>query len=348
MPLYIGVDFHPHQQTVCWCDTQTGETDLQTLHHDLEKVREFYQSLPPAIVGMEATTKATWFEKLLADTNHQLLVANPVISSQKRTSRHKSDKRDARNLLHLLLTNEFPAIWRRPAANTQVLEILRARSNLVRQRTQIYNRLQAIAHDGGLAKGKAATKGYQELIKAVELDAAGQLNRNQLFDLLAKVNEQLTELESWLLAKAVTDEQVKLLMTQSGVGYLTALAVVKTIGPVSRFERPTKQIPAFIGLEPLGRESAGKHKATQISRAGSKLVRYLLGQSAHLAGRYDVELKRFYQRLAKRKPKPVAKTATARKLLVKLVIMLRDNVTAAEFDQRGRPVNDARGAQGLQ
>ncbi len=28
MSLYIGVDFHPHQQTVCWCDTETGETDF--------------------------------------------------------------------------------------------------------------------------------------------------------------------------------------------------------------------------------------------------------------------------------------------------------------------------------
>lgn len=25
MTLYMGVDFHPHQQTVCWCDAKTGE-----------------------------------------------------------------------------------------------------------------------------------------------------------------------------------------------------------------------------------------------------------------------------------------------------------------------------------
>lgn len=46
--------------------------------------------------------------------------------------------------------------------------------------------------------------------------------------------------------------------------------------------------------------------------------------------------------LAKKKPKAVAKTATARKLLVKLSIMLRDNITADEFDQRGRTVGNAR------
>jgi hypothetical protein len=52
MTFYIGVDFHPYQQTVCWCDKQTGETGSLKLLHDIEKVREFYSELPkPAIVG---------------------------------------------------------------------------------------------------------------------------------------------------------------------------------------------------------------------------------------------------------------------------------------------------------
>ncbi|MEO7660550.1 MAG: hypothetical protein ABIV48_13125 [Pyrinomonadaceae bacterium] len=35
MTLYIGVDFHPHQQTVAWCDVRTGETRTGDLVHDL-------------------------------------------------------------------------------------------------------------------------------------------------------------------------------------------------------------------------------------------------------------------------------------------------------------------------
>jgi hypothetical protein len=69
--------------------------------------------------------------------------------------------------------------------------------------------------------------------------------------------------------------------------------------------------------------------------------------AAHIACRSDVKLKSFYKRLAKKKPKPVAKTAAARKLLVKLAIMLRDQITAEEFDQRGRTVGNARGRQDL-
>ena len=46
MTLYIGVDFHPHQQTVAWCDSETGETRRFDLVHDLEQVRRFYTTLP--------------------------------------------------------------------------------------------------------------------------------------------------------------------------------------------------------------------------------------------------------------------------------------------------------------
>jgi hypothetical protein len=93
----------------------------------------------------------------------------------------------------------------------------------------------------------------------------------------------------------------------------------------------------------LEKESAGKRKQGKISRSGSWITRFLFGQSAHISTRYDERLRGFYKRLCKKKPKAVAKTATSRKLLVKLVIMLRDEITAEEFDRRGRTVSDARG-----
>ena len=62
MTLYIGVDFHPHQRTLAWCDTRTGETETVDLKHDLERVRKFYSSFnEPAVIGNEASAKAEWF-----------------------------------------------------------------------------------------------------------------------------------------------------------------------------------------------------------------------------------------------------------------------------------------------
>ena len=347
MTLYIGVDFHPHQQTVAWCDTRTGETRTIDLVHDLEQVREFYKSLPePAIIGIEASVRAVWFENMLFENDHKLLVGNPVLIRKRATSRHKNDRRDAELILELLMRNEFPALWRRPSESNQILEILHLRQRLVRQRTQVYNRLQSLAHNAGLPKGRMKTAAFQAMIEAVEMDEAGEIGRTHLFELLEKLNEQITRLEEWLKKKAALDKPVQLLMTQKGVGYLTSLATVHTLGDVSRFKRTAKQTASFAGLDPLERSSAGKTRFGRISKAGSPLLRYQLGQAAQIASRLDPKLKSFHKRLAKKKPKAVAKTATARKLLVKLSIMLRDSITADEFDRRGRTVGNARVAPG--
>ena len=349
MTLYIGVDFHPHQQTLSWCDTETGETETVDLKHDLEAVREFYTSLPgPAIVGIEASSRAVWFENMLFETGHKLVVGNPVLIRKRATSRHKNDRRDAELILELLLRGEFPAIWRRPRTSDEVIDILGLRHKLVRQRTQVYNRLQALAHSAGLPKGRVRTKKFRELLESVEMTEAARLARSQYLGLLCSLGERIAELEEWLRQKADSNGSVQLLLSQRGVGYLTALVTVHTVGDVSRFKRVDKAVVSFAGLDPLERSSAGRRSFGSISKAGSPLLRYHLGQAAQIASRYDAKLKGFHKRLAKKKPKAVAKTAAARKLLVKLAIMLRDNISADEFDRRGRTVGNAREPHGLQ
>jgi transposase len=348
MTLYIGVDMHPHQQTLAWCDTQTGETRTLDLVNDPQIVREFYTSLPePAVVGIEASARATWFEEMLFETGHKLLVGNPVLIRKRATSRHKNDRRDAELILKLLLQNEFPEIWRRPPESDQILEMLRLRKSFIRQRTQVYNRLQALAHSVGMPKGKIRTKGFQQMLKAARMNEVASIRREHLFSLVEKLDKQIGELTNWLDKKADKDKSVQLLLSQKGVGNLTALATVHTIGDVSRFPRLSRQIANFAGLDPVEDSSAGRVRFRSISKAGSSLLRHQLGQAANIACRSDANLKCFYKRLAKKKPKAVAKTAAARKLLVKLSIMLRDKITADEFDRRGRTVGNAREAQGL-
>ncbi|MEP7148534.1 MAG: IS110 family transposase [Acidobacteriota bacterium] len=348
MTLYIGVDFHPHQQTLAWCDTETGETRTLDLVNDPEVVREFYSSLPePATVGIEASAQATWFEEMLFETGHKLLVGNPVLIRKRATSRHKNDRRDAELILKLLLQDEFPAIWRRPPESDQILEILRLRRSFVRQRTQVYNRLQALAHSVGMPKGKIRTKAFQQMLKEARMTEAASIRREHLFSLVEKLSGQIAQLDGWLKKKVDNDKSVQLLLSQKGVGDLTALATVHTLGDVSRFEKLSRQIANFAGLDPVEDSSAGRVRFRSISKAGSTLLRHQLGQAANIACRTDVNLKSFYKRLAKKKPKPVAKTAAARKLLVKLSIMLRDKITADEFDLRGRTVGNARNSHDL-
>lgn len=112
---------------------------------------------------------------------------------------------------------------------------------------------------------------------------------------------QIAELEVWLQRKADADKNVPLLRAPKGIGHLTGLAVVHNLGDVTRFAHLNKQVVAFTGLDPLEKFSAGKVKFGSISKQGNWLLRFLLGQAAHLAARHDGKLKSFYKKAGEAK-----------------------------------------------
>lgn len=268
------------------------------------------------------------------ELGHELRVGNPTQIRARARSRHKSDKRDADLLLDLLLKDEFPALWRRSMEGQSVLEQLRFRHHLVKHRTQVCNRLQALAHAAGLPKRGIQTKLAREALTAANFTETQRFERDQLFELLDDLSARIKVIEGLLEKSAAGDRRVELLLTYKGIGILSALAVVHTLGDVTRFPS-SKEAVAYTGLDPLERSSAGRRRYGSISKAGSSVLRHLLGQAMHVAARYDPELKAFYKRLATRRSKSIAKTAATRKLFIRLFIMLRDEIDYAEFKRRG-------------
>lgn len=347
MTLYIGVDFHPHQQTVSYCNTEHGEIKQLCLAHNIELVRRFYEQFPKAVVGIEASCTAAWFEHLMQELGHELRVGNPTLIRARARSRHKSDKRDADLILDLLLKDEFPSLWRRSIEGQSVLEQLRFRHQLVKHRTQVCNRLQALAHSAGLPRRGIQTKRAQQALKEAIFTETQSFQRDQLFELLDDLTTRIKRLEELLEKSMVGDAKVERLLTHKGIGILSALAVVHTLGDITRFPS-SKEVVAYAGLDPLERSSAGKVRFGSISKSGSPLLRHLLGQAIHVASRYDGELKAFYKRLATKRSKSVAKVATTRKLLIRLFIMLRDEIDYKEFKRRGAAVGIPVMLHGLQ
>ena len=78
----------------------------------------------------------------------------------------------------------------------------------------------------------------------------------------------------------------QLLRTQPGVGPITALAFVVTIGDVSRFRRG-KQVASYLGLIPRERSSGGRQRLGAISKQGNRFLRTLLVEAVHNVTRLD-------------------------------------------------------------
>lgn len=124
----------------------------------------------------------------------------------------------------------------------------------------------------------------------------------------------------------------QLLMTHPGVGSVTALAFVLTLGPVSRFPRG-KAVASYFGLIPSEDSSGGKQRLGRIGKQGNAFLRELLAEAAHTAVRLDPEMGRQYKRLAQRKCRSIAKVAMARKLAVRLYWMLRRGIDYTQLIQ---------------
>jgi transposase len=139
---------------------------------------------------------------------------------------------------------------------------------------------------------------------------------------MAMLDQQILPLDEAVKAEAQRDKMALLLQTQSGVGPITSLAYVLTMGDVSRFPRG-KQVASYLGLIPREHSSGGRQKLGAITKQGNRMMRMLLVEAAQSAVRYDPQFRREYQHLCHSKPKAVAKVAVARKLAIRLYWMLR-------------------------
>jgi transposase len=134
----------------------------------------------------------------------------------------------------------------------------------------------------------------------------------------------LIELDQAAAEAAAKDEKARLLMTQPGVGPITSLAFVLTMGDVRRFPRG-KQVASYLGLIPREYSSGGHRRYGSISKQGNTFLRMLLVEAAQCAVRCDPQMRSEYLHRCHRKAKGVAKVAAARKLAIRLYWMLRTN-----------------------
>ena len=106
------------------------------------------------------------------------------------------------------------------------------------------------------------------------------------------------------------------LLAIEGVSHATALALMSEVGNgIHKFET-AKQFASWLRLAPNNRVSGGKMISNRIPK-GSNRLKIALGNAANAIGNLkDTALSNFFKRIAFRKGRPAAISATARKLAV--------------------------------
>src|SRR2546430_11952642 len=170
--IYIGVDFHARQQTICYLKTETGElVTCELKHQDKQALRAFYaQFSGQVIVGLEASGYSRWFERMLEELGCEVWLGHATEIRRRARWRQKNDRRDAELILELMLHDEFPRLHRPAVQSREVLRMLRYRQKLNKERTMSKSSLQALALQAGVAWGSQLfTKAGQQELGTAEM-----------------------------------------------------------------------------------------------------------------------------------------------------------------------------------
>jgi transposase len=313
----IGCDFHPSFQQIAMVDTETGEQTERKLTP--EEAVEFYGQLQgEVVVGVEASGNMLWFERLLTGMGHRLRLGDAAQIQAREVRKQKTDRRAAELILQLLLEDRFPEIWVPSMAERDARQLLIHRHKLVGMRRQVKNQLQHLCMNQGLQlKQKLWTQIGRKRLEELPLEGWTAKRRADGLRWLDQLNIDVAELDAAVAKLAQQNAVAQLLQTHPGVGPITSLAFVLTLGKVERF-RGSRQVVSYLGLNPSEHSSGMRRRLGAISKQGNPMLRSLLVEAGQSASRFDTELKRAYQRLKQKKHSAVAKVMVARKLAVRL------------------------------
>jgi transposase len=116
--------------------------------HTSGEAEGFYRKLAsPAIGGIEAVGNDQRFVQLLQKLGHEVCVGDAAQIRASYVRKQKTDRRDAKHILHLLVEGRFPRIWIPDVEMRDHRQLLIHRHKLVQIRTRIKNELQHLARD---------------------------------------------------------------------------------------------------------------------------------------------------------------------------------------------------------
>ena len=339
----LGLDLGKFNSVLCRYDPATHahhfvsvQTTPQTIHDLLIE----HQTDAPSqtLLVIETCDVAGWVYDIAVALGMKVLVANPAHEAWRWTRvKRKTDKDDALKLAKLALLGQLPTAHMPSPQQRQRRRLVHYRRVLIDRRTQIKNQVRSIYSQQGLSlpkRGKAWTlAGIEQIVQEArplnDCESIDDLWRGRLqveLQLLESLNQQIAQVDQKLDALGARDPRVQLLQSVNGVGPRLAETVVAHLDDPHRF-KSAGQVASYAGLIPKQFESGTIKRSCRITRRGPALLRSMLVEVAWMVYLRNDWAKQFVKRISRgvASRKNIAIVALARKLLVMLWAMLRDN-----------------------
>jgi transposase len=327
----IGLDLGDKKHAVCVVDHSGEIIDERSITNHKESLRRLSLKYPQSRIALEVGAHSPWTSRFLQSLGHQVIIANPRKLRAIYSSSRKSDRTDARMIARLARVDPallHPIEHATEQSQRDLLQV-KLRDNLVRQRVAIISSIRFTLKSLGVRLPSPNTacfaKRCRTLLTGEHSALLAMITPSlQIVDLLTKNIRELERAIEALCAESYP--ATERLRKVPGVGPITSLSFVLTIGDPERFENP-RDVAAYLGLVPKRDQSGDLDKRLRISKAGDAYLRRLLVSAAqYVLGPFgpDSDLKRHGLELAARgggSAKKKAIVAIARKLSVLLLTL---------------------------
>ena len=329
MKLYGAIDLHSTNNVTVVIDEQDRVVYQKRLPNDLAlilKELSVYQSELQGIV-VESTYNWYWLVDGLMEQGYQVHLANTAAIQQYEGLKYTDDNSDARWLAHLLRLGVLPEGYIYPRAERPVRDLLRKRSQMVRQRTTNLLSIQnLVTRNTGSSLSAKRVKGLDvqqvdELLPNGDLALAVKAN----LSVMSSADEQVQILEQIVTQRVKLRPQFCFLKTVPGIGQILALTIMLETGDIGRFAS-VGNYASYCRCVGSQKVSNGKTKGKGNTKNGNKYLAWAFVEAAHFAIQFNSRIKSFDQRKKAKTKGVVAIKAVAHKLCRACYYIMRDRV----------------------
>jgi transposase len=276
----IGIDLGDKMSRYCVV-TQEGEIVEEGSFRNQASSIEKHFSGEPRRIALEAGAQSAWISRELERLGHEVIVANARQLKWITASDTKNDSADACKLALLARADVrlLAPVEHRTADQQAELAVIRGRDALLRARTLLINSARGIAKGFGARLPRSITDTFGKRTVA-ELPEMLRGALGGLLEQIDALSEAISNADQQISALARQHPELERLTSIPGVGTLTAVTFMLTLGRAERFAR-SRDVAGFLGLRPKQRQSGARDPQLGISKSGDPYLRKLLVQCAH-------------------------------------------------------------------
>ncbi|MFQ5829032.1 MAG: IS110 family transposase [Candidatus Methylomirabilia bacterium] len=321
---YIAFDAHKHY-TLALVEREDGRTVRERrIPHERGTLRQFLRGCERGSpVAVETIGNWYW----IVDEIEAAGCVPKLVHARKAKLMmgliNKTDKLDARGLNRLQRTGTLPTVWIPPGELRDQRDLPRTRMVLVRQRTQLKNRIHAT-----LAKYALTVTEVSDLFGRQGRELLGQrlpklppqtaFATERLVEQLEALDQQVDRFEERTGELFEVTPEIELVMTLPGVGFILGVVIVLEVGDITRFATNEK-FAAYAGTTPRVHASGGKVRYGRLRPDVNRYLKWAFVEAANsiCLNRWrwpHRHVSRLYERVARRKGHQKAIGAVARHL----------------------------------